>query len=78
MIKKDWFNLSGDDKSFVEWYIKIWLLSSVLLLIYIVIVFSKFYFRESILNPVSEVLIIIILAIIILWIVWILSNISIW
>lgn len=78
MIKKKWFNISADDKSFVEWYIKIWLLSSVLLLIYIVIIFSKFYFRESILDPVSKILIIVILAIIILWIIWILSNVSIW
>lgn len=78
MIRKNWFNLDNEDKSFIEWYIKVWLLSSVLLLIYIAIVFSKYYIRESILDPISKILIIIILAIIVFWIVWIFSNISIW
>lgn len=78
IIKKDWFNLDSNDKSFIEWYIKIWLLASLLLLIYIAIVFGKYYIWESILDPISKILIIVILVIIISWVIWIFSNISIW
>lgn len=77
MIRKNWFNLDSNDKSFIEWYIKIWLLASLLLLIYIAIVFSKYYIWESILDPISKILIIVILAVIIFWVIWIFSNISI-
>ncbi len=77
MIKRNSFNLNSQDKQFIEWYIKIWLLVAVLLLIYIAIVLSKYYYRESVLDPISKVLILVILGIIIFWVVWIFSNISI-
>ena len=76
MIKGSHFDLDIEEKRFIGWYIKVGLFSSILLLIYIMVIISKYYFRGSILEPISRILIIIILWIIIIWIIWIFSNIN--
>lgn len=77
MIKRNSFNLGEEDRIFIKWYIKLWNLALILLFIYIFIVISKFYFLQTILITVSQILIIVLLWVLILWVIWIFSNISI-